>query len=255
MDARIGLTSNSGLAHSAIARCTTETFSCKQQAFKLPFMKPPLQTLRCAFFLENRKVFSTKLKASTANVVLVLALGPIALAKGPVTITTTNLPNAVVGTYYSGTVKAIDGCTPYKWSIVSGSLPPGLSAEPSSSSTSYTISGTPTATGSGTFEVSVEGCRGHSSTKTYTVQVQQPANAVDLNWSPSTSPDITGYNVYRSTVSGGPYSKINTGGLVASTTYMDTTVAQGTTYYYVTTTVNSSNQESGYSNQAEAVIP
>ena len=173
----------------------------------------------------------------------------------PIIITTTSLPNAVVGTQYSGTVNAIDGCTPYKWSIVSGSLPPGLTGKPSSSTTSYTISGTPTATGSDTFEISAEGCGGHISKETYTVQVEQPANAIDLNWSPSTSPDITGYNVYRSTISGGPYSKINTGGLVASTTYTDTTVALGTTYYYVTTSVNSSNQESGYSNQAEAVIP
>lgn len=184
-----------------------------------------------------------------------VALASIAFAKGGVTITTANLPNAVVGTDYSGTVNAIDGCTPYKWSIVSGSLPPGLSAEPSSSSTSYVISGTPTETGSDTFEVSVEGCGGHISKQTYIVQVQQPANAVDLNWNSSTSPNITGYNVYRGTISGGPYSRINTGGLVAGTTYTDASVAQDTKYYYVTTAVNSSDEESAYSNQVTAAIP
>ncbi len=138
---------------------------------------------------------------------------------------------------------------------MSGSLPPGLNGQPSSSTTSYIISGTPTGTGSDTFEVSVEGCGGHISKQTYTVQVQQPNYAVNLNWDVSNSPDITGYNVYRGTISGGPYSKINTGGLVASTTYTDATVAQNTTYYYVTTAVNSSNQESGYSNQTTAAIP
>ena len=216
-------------------------------------MRPPLLVLRCSF-LKNRRVFST-LKSAGANVILVVALATMVFAGKPIIITTTSLPNAVVGTPYSGTVIAIDGCTPYRWKIASGSLPPGLTGEPSSSTTSYTISGTPTVTGSDTFEISAEGCGGHISTETYTVQVEQPANAVDLNWSPSSSPDITGYNVYRSTISGGPYSKINTGGLVASTTYSDTTVALGTTYYYVTTSVNSSNQESGYSNQAEAVVP
>jgi hypothetical protein len=218
-------------------------------------MQPPLPILKCALSLKNREVLLTKLEAATTNVILVVALASIALATGRVTITTTNLPNAVVGTFYSARVKAIDGCTPYKWNIASGSLPPGLSAEPSSSSTSYIISGTPTETGSDTFEVSVEGCGGHRSKKTYTVQVQQPADAVDLNWNASTSPEITGYNVYRSTSSGGPYLKINTGGLVAGTTYTDATVAADTTYYYVTTALNTSDQESAYSNQATAEIP
>jgi hypothetical protein len=47
---------------------------------------------------------------------------------------------------------------------------------------------------------------------------------------------------------------INTS-LDSTTTYTDSTVVSGITYYYVATAVNSESQESGYSNQARAVIP
>jgi fibronectin type 3 domain-containing protein len=43
--------------------------------------------------------------------------------------------------------------------------------------------------------------------------------------------------------------------LDSTTSYTDNTVVSGQTYYYVTTAVNSQSQESGYSNQATAVIP
>jgi predicted aspartyl protease len=81
-----------------------------------------------------------------------------------------------------------------------------------------------------------------------------PQHAVDLSWTASASQNTIGYNVYRGGKSGGPYSKINSV-LDASTLYSDTSVADGQTYYYVTTAVSSSNEESAYSNQTEAVIP
>lgn len=77
---------------------------------------------------------------------------------------------------------------------------------------------------------------------------------VDLSWSASTSSSVSGYNVYRSTVSGGPYTKINST-LDASLSYSDNTVQSGTTYYYVTTAVSSTGAESAYSNQVVGVVP
>ncbi len=79
-------------------------------------------------------------------------------------------------------------------------------------------------------------------------------HSVDLSWNASTSQNVIGYNVYRGGQSGGPYSKINSV-LDPSTVYTDTSVIDGNTYYYVTTAVNSDNQESVYSNEAQAVIP
>jgi fibronectin type 3 domain-containing protein len=75
----------------------------------------------------------------------------------------------------------------------------------------------------------------------------------DLSWQASTS-SVAGYNVYRGTVSGGPYTKLNTS-LVGGTTYSDMTIQAGQTYYYVATAVDSSNNESLYSTQASAVVP
>src|SRR5207253_230540 len=78
-------------------------------------------------------------------------------------------------------------------------------------------------------------------------------HTVDLSWSPSSS-TVAGYNVYRGGVSGGPYTRINSSpGVLAS--YTDTAVQSGQTYYYVTTAVDSTGAESGYSNEASALVP
>jgi hypothetical protein len=76
---------------------------------------------------------------------------------------------------------------------------------------------------------------------------------VYLSWQPSQS-QVIGYNIYRGIQSGGPYSMINSG-VDPNTSYIDNSVDSGSTYYYVTTAVNSSGEESTYSNQAQASIP
>jgi len=77
--------------------------------------------------------------------------------------------------------------------------------------------------------------------------------SVTLTWDASTS-TVIGYNLYRGTRSGGPYSKLNAS-LLPATTYTDVAVQSGATYYYVSTAMNSAHLESAYSNQATAVIP
>lgn len=78
-------------------------------------------------------------------------------------------------------------------------------------------------------------------------------HSVALSWNPSTS-TVSGYNIYRGTQTGGPYSKLNSA-VISGTTYTDTNVQSSTTYYYVSTAVNSSNVESAFSNEASAAIP
>jgi hypothetical protein len=56
-----------------------------------------------------------------------------------VAITTSSLPAGTVGTPYSATLTATAGTPPYAWSVSSGSLPAGLSLDPSTG----VISGTP----------------------------------------------------------------------------------------------------------------
>src|SRR5438552_3871463 len=81
-----------------------------------------------------------------------------------------------------------------------------------------------------------------------------PPHNVDLSWAASSSTDVVGYNVYRATVSGGPFTKINTA-LNATTAFVDNSVQAGQTYYYVTTAVDGTGLESGYSNQVKTIIP
>jgi subtilisin family serine protease len=74
---------------------------------------------------------------------------------------------------------------------------------------------------------------------------------VDLTWTSNTESDLAGYNVYRSTTSGGSYSKLNAS-LVNTNVYTDWSVNNGTTYHYVVRAVDTSGNESGNSNQVSA---
>jgi molybdopterin-binding protein len=70
---------------------------------------------------------------------------------------------------------------------------------------------------------------------------------VNLSW--SAVANATGYNIKRSTTSGGPYTVLASS--VTESTYRDINLANGSTYYYVVTAVNNSG-ESGISNEAAA---
>ena len=77
---------------------------------------------------------------------------------------------------------------------------------------------------------------------------------MSLSWSTDSSA-TGGYTRYSSTVSGGPYNRL-TSTVVVAPAYTDDTVQVGSTYYYVVTAIDATtNVESGYSNQASAVIP
>jgi fibronectin type 3 domain-containing protein len=78
---------------------------------------------------------------------------------------------------------------------------------------------------------------------------------VVLQWHASSTPNVAGYNVYRGTTSGGPYTRLNPS-LITSLNYTDENVQAGQTYYYVVTVVASDGvSESAYSNEAHATVP
>jgi len=87
----------------------------------------------------------------------------------------------------------------------------------------------------------------------FTATAQVP-HSVALTWMASTSTTVTGYNVYRSTVNGGPYTLVNTA-LIPGLSYTDSTVQDGLVYYYVATAVDGSGDESPYSTPVSANIP
>jgi fibronectin type 3 domain-containing protein len=80
-----------------------------------------------------------------------------------------------------------------------------------------------------------------------------PQHSVDLTWGPSTS-TVVGYNVYRGSQSGGPYSRLNSAP-EASTSFTDNSVQGGRTYYYVATAVDQGGAESEFSNEVQAPVP
>jgi len=134
------------------------------------------------------------------------------------------------------------------FTIGSFSLPQTISA---GQSANFTITFSPLTAGAA------------SATLTFTSNAQTPTttetltgtgtaaatHSVALSWNASTSPNITGYNVYRApyTTSCGSFAQIN-GVLDTSTLYTDSSVTNGSVYCYATTAVDSSNVESAYSN-------
>jgi hypothetical protein len=90
---------------------------------------------------------------------------------------------------------------------------------------------------------------------------------IGLNWAPSSSSTVIGYNVYRRVSSGSYASPINSSlvpvsacassGGVITCSYADSDPAlvAGTTYFYELTAVDSSGSESLPSNEASATFP
>lgn len=73
-------------------------------------------------------------------------------------------------------------------------------------------------------------------------------SAVKLSWTPSDSANVTGYNVYRGTVS----TTLSKLALSTAANYTDSTVLHGPTYFYAVTSLGDpkawANPESSYSN-------
>jgi beta-galactosidase len=76
-------------------------------------------------------------------------------------------------------------------------------------------------------------------------------NGAQLSWSAATG--ATGYNVLRSTTSGGPYNMI-AGGIVG-TSYTDSTITSGPAYYYVVQSANACGAGTNSQQAAIASLP
>jgi hypothetical protein len=122
-------------------------------------------------------------------------------------------------------------------------------------SSSFNVTFTPTSSGSVSGTVYLTN---NSSTSSVTIPVTgtgaaAPSHQVVLEWSEASS-QVIGYNTYRATVTGGPYTKL-TPSPISQMSYTDQNVAAGTTYFYVVTAVGTDTVESGYSSQVEAIVP
>jgi len=85
----------------------------------------------------------------------------LTVAAPTLTISTSGLPNGVVGSAYSTILQASGGTSPYTWLVQSGQLPAGLTLL----RTSGSISGTPTAAGTSAFTLEVQDATGATSSR------------------------------------------------------------------------------------------
>lgn len=85
----------------------------------------------------------------------------------PLQITTSNLSAGSSGVFYSATLAATGGVSPYSWMITQGSLPQGLTLNASSG----IISGTPTTSGTESFTVQVSDSQTPAATTTASLSI------------------------------------------------------------------------------------
>jgi Putative Ig domain len=104
--------------------------------------------------------------ADTAGQVVTRALSIVINPPTPPTITTTSLPGGTVGLPYNQVLQATGGTGTLVWNLAAGSLPANLSL-----SSTGTISGTPTTTGTSNFTVKVQDALGQSDTQALSITV------------------------------------------------------------------------------------
>jgi len=182
-----------------------------------------------------------------------LAVSPSALNFGNVAVGNSSSLTGTLSASTADVTVTSAGWTGSGYSVSGVSFPLSVAA---GQSAQYPVTFTPPAAGSSPGSISfVSNASDASLKQTFSGAGTQTtsSHSVSLTWNPSTS-TVAGYNLYRGTQSGGPYSRMNST-LLSSTSYDDSGVQSGRNYFYVSTAVDASSNESAFSNEATAVIP
>lgn len=113
---------------------------------------------------------------------------------GGIVVDPATLPDGNIGVLYDQTVTGSGGTGPYTFAVTAGSLPTGLTLNP----TTGQITGTPTANGTFNFTITATDSLFCTGTRDYTVNITCPTITV----SPATLPNGTEGTAYSQTVSG-----------------------------------------------------
>ena len=181
-----------------------------------------------------------------------LTLTPASIDFGSVVVGTSQSQTGVLSAGSSAITVSSVGVSGSQFSVSGISLPVTITA---GNSISFQVAYAPQTSGTASSSLTFVSNASNSPTvESLSGTATSPQHSVGLSWNTSTSSDVAGYNIYRGTVSGGPYTRINTA-LDTTPFSTDSTVQGGQTYYYVTTAVDSLGLESSYSNQVQAVVP
>ena len=94
-----------------------------------------------------------------------------------------------------------------------------------------------------------------SGTPTPTPTPSPTAHSVAITWQSSPSTNLQGYKVYRSQISGGPYTPISSILPTSPEQFTDSSVVSGQDYFYVMTSIDVNGLESAPSAEVSAQIP
>jgi hypothetical protein len=257
---------NTGRTSVTISQATVTGTGFSISGLNLPLvLNPGASVTFSAVFAPQSAVNATGgiTVASNASNSLTVSLSGTGTAQGQLTLAPTalNFGSATVGTNVSQTSSLSAGgasvtvasasLSSAEFSLTGVSFPVTIAA---GQSTPVTVTFSPQSSGSATATLSVASNASNAPAQTLSgVGVAPTQHSVSLSWT-DTNSGIAGYNIYRGSVSGGPYTQINSA-LDTTPTYSDTSVVSGQTYYYVATAVDGSGVESTHSNEAEGVIP
>lgn len=157
----------------------------------------------------------------------------------------TNNCNGATCNFSGANSTDIDGSiVAYEWQLGDGASSTGVSTNHAySSEGSYEVTLTVTDNDGATTTITETIIVSLPPAKVTGVSADVTSNSVSLNWQANSESDLAGYNVYRSNQSGGTYTKLNTA-LVATSAFLDDSVAAATTYYYKVTAVDIDGNES-----------
>ncbi|HZO56537.1 MAG TPA: IPT/TIG domain-containing protein [Bryobacteraceae bacterium] len=163
----------------------------------------PTTTGSFAFLVEVR---DSSGQTATKGFTLVINAG--------VSITSTaQPPTAIVGTPFQFALTAAGGTQPYTWSILTGSLPPGLTLNPANG----TIAGTPTTVGTFGVTIEVKDAPGQTARAPFTFEVVTGLSITNPAALPAATARVAYTTVFQAAGGTGPYSnwRIVTGSVPA----------------------------------------